>query len=180
MKEGARHCQRVWTCLWTMREGWGGRQREEGIVANRDLQQRGEKERGQWHSVTESYTHSHALVRTHTHKHTHSVSSVSLTKRVSQPVSRLFLCECVCLVGMLTRAHNHPSSLWPTVRSFHSLWLFDRLCHFRPSSLLSFPYFSLMIVFLSWLWFRARLRPPWSPVTVCFLLRPILSRGGQN
>lgn len=36
-----------------------GRQREEeeGIVANRDLQQRGETERGQWHSVTESCTH---------------------------------------------------------------------------------------------------------------------------
>ena len=76
-------------------------------VTNRDLQQRGKKERGQWHSVSEHYTHSHA--HAHIHSHNHSVSSASLFERVSQ---WMVVCGvCVCGEPMLERARHHPLSL---------------------------------------------------------------------
>lgn len=97
-----------------MRRGtWGERGREEGIVENRDLQQRGKKERGQWHSVTECYTHSHAHTLTHRFL-------LSLSKRVSQPVSRLFVCVvCVC-GGDAEKSSDEPSFISMTDGKFIS------------------------------------------------------------
>lgn len=60
---------------------------------------------------------------------THTLFPLCLFPNVSVNQSVDYLCLCVCSVGTLTRARNHPSSLWPTVRSFQSLCLFDRLSH---------------------------------------------------
>lgn len=60
---------------------------------------------------------------------THTLFPLCLSPNVSVNQSVDYLCLCVCSVGTLTRARNHPSSLWPTVRSFQSLCLFDRLSH---------------------------------------------------
>lgn len=67
------------------------REREEGIAANRDLQQSGQKERGQWHSVAECYTHSHA----HAHAHTRCFLCVSF--QTCQSTSQSIICVCVCV-----------------------------------------------------------------------------------
>lgn len=61
-------------------------------VTNRDLQQRGKKERGQWHSVSECYRHSHA----HTHIH-HTLFPLRLSLNVS--VSGWLCVVCVYVVS---------------------------------------------------------------------------------
>lgn len=123
-----RLCQRAWTCLWTMREGCGGERRRErergGDCCKQGFAAEWTERKGAV-ALSSRVLYTLTCARTCTH----TLFPLCLFPNVSVNQSVDYLCLCVCSVGTLTRARNHPSSLWPTVRSFQSLCLFDRLSH---------------------------------------------------
>lgn len=147
--ERARRCQSVWTLA--MREGRGGSGERKGSLQTGICSGGGEKERGQWHSVTE--------LCTLTGTRTHCVSSVSLSKCVSQAVSPSFLCLSA---GMLRRARDIPPL---TVRAVYSL----------PTRFSSFWSAFICFVFLSWVVFTGTLVLSLTEASMLKPCHPLLS-----
>lgn len=129
----------------------GGRERERGgDCCKQGFAAEGKERKG---AVALS---NRVLHNSHAHILTNSVSSVSLSKRVSQPVSRLFVCVCVC--GDVEKS-SKPSFISMTDGKFISFTLSvspseSLSCHVRPACVHStfFSHVCVSLTLAGFLW----------------------------